>query len=237
MASRRDREAGAAKDVPSETGTLARRYLDLLLATRRNEALDLVLDAVAAGLAVSEVYLGLVQPVMYEVGRLWQTDKIDIGTEHYCTAATQLLMARLFPLALARGRGCHTMVGCCVGSELHELGMRMVCDFFEFHGWDTYFMGANTPPGSVLKALGPRPADLLCLSATMGYGVPLIRDIIRLVRETFGPDRPRIMVGGLPFLISPGLIRLVGADATAADARMAVAQAEQLVEPCRVEKD
>lgn len=35
----------------------------------------------------------------------------------------------------------------------HEIGMRMVADFFEMEGWDTYYLGANTPTRSILQTI------------------------------------------------------------------------------------
>jgi methanogenic corrinoid protein MtbC1 len=207
---------------------LGQTYLDLLLDGRRIEAMQSITERVDQGLPVGDVYVDVLQPVMYEVGRLWQTDEIDIATEHYVTAATQLLMARLFPQALAGRRIERSMVGCCIGSELHELGMRMVCDFFEFEGWDTYFLGAITPAASLLKVVLDREPDLVCISATLGFGLPGIRALIRDLRTATGGRTPRVMVGGLPFLINPGLTAVVGANATAVDARQAVAAAAEL---------
>ena len=219
----------SSTDRTGQTGmpNLGRKYLDLLLDGRRQEALAVITSEVERGLPVGDAYVDLLQPVMYEVGRLWQTDEIDIATEHYVTAATQLLMARLFPQAMATRRISRSMVGCCLGSELHELGMRMVCDFFEFEGWDTYFLGAITPPGSLVKVIRDRKPELVCISATMAFGLPGIRTLIRELRATSDAP-PRVMVGGLPFLINPDLATVVGADATAPDARQAAAAAAEL---------
>lgn len=209
--------------------SLGQAYLGLLLEGRRHEAGKMVLDEVGQGLAVSSVYVDVLQPVMYELGRMWQRDEIDIATEHYVTAATQVLIAQLFPHALASARVARSMVGCCLGSELHELGMRMVCDFFEFAGWDTYFLGAVTPAQSLITTVTAQRPDLVCISATMSFGLPKIRSLIQELRTGSSPNPPRIMVGGLPFLINPELFRIVGADATAADARQAVHVATQLM--------
>jgi methanogenic corrinoid protein MtbC1 len=209
--------------------TLSVRYLELLLDLRRREAFAAVRQEVEAGMPLDAVYCDVLQPVMYEVGRLWQTNVIDVAAEHYVTAATQVLMAQLFPLALGRERNGFSMVGGCLGSELHELGMRMVCDLFEFEGFDTCFLGAVTPGDSLLGIVTTRGPDLVCLSSTMPFGVPQIRDFIAQVRGLDLPRPPRIMVGGLPFIINPALAGLVGADATAADARMAAREGYRLV--------
>lgn len=221
-------EAPPSSMSASRDAKVAVRYLDLLLEARRREAFDAIMQCVQAGQPVTSVYVDILQPVMYEVGRLWQVNAIDVATEHYITAATQVLMAQLFPQALEQPRILRSMIGCCLGSELHELGMRMVCDFFEFEGWDTYFLGAITPAVSVLEVIRSRRPNLVCLSATMAFGLPQIRDLIRSVRGMSEAPAPKIMVGGLPFLINPELAVMVGADASAKDAREAVQRAKQL---------
>ena len=54
-------------------------------------------------------------------------------------------MAQLLSRGDTAERCGRCVVVTCVGGELHELGARMVGDFFDMAGWDTYFCGADTP--------------------------------------------------------------------------------------------
>jgi methanogenic corrinoid protein MtbC1 len=108
--------------------------------------------------------------------------------------------------------------------------MRMVCDFFELQGWHTYFLGANTPDRDVVRMVQERRANLLGVSVALTSNVHLVRRLTSRVRQTPGLERLPIMVGGLPFLINPGLVARVGGNASARDARDAVTRAEQLLE-------
>ena len=83
---------------------LARQYLDALLQGQRHEAGRLILGAARAGVAVGDLYLQVFQRCQWEVGRLWQLRRISVAQEHYCTAATQLAMAQLYPYLFARTR-------------------------------------------------------------------------------------------------------------------------------------
>lgn len=213
----------------SKHHALARTYLNLLLKGNRNQAIATILAEVKAGMPLEDVYLDVLQPTMYEVGRLWQQNEIDIVLEHYCTAATQLLMAQLFHYVLNSQQNGWRMAGCCLGSELHEMGMRMICDLFELDGWDTFFIGAITPGYALQKALEEHRPDLVCLSSTMQFGVGQIRDLITSIRANNTLAGTKIMVGGLAFNLNPGLVSRVGADATAANAREAVQVARRLM--------
>jgi methanogenic corrinoid protein MtbC1 len=208
---------------------LARAYLDALLRGDRQSASRMILDAVEKdGIPVKDIYLYVFQRSQREIGRLWQTNQISVAQEHYCTAATQMVMSQLYPYIFASEKKGRRMVVTCVGGELHEIGARMVADFFEMEGWDTYFLGANTPIEGVLRAIAERNADVLAVSATMTFHVDKAASLISEVRRAGLDARTKIIVGGYPFNISPNLWRSVGADGFARDAQQALVIAEGL---------
>jgi len=207
---------------------LAQRYLDALLQGERHAANDMILDTVEQGTPVMDIYLYVFQPVQREVGRLWQTNQISVAQEHYITAATQLIMSQLYPRIFRSEKSGRRLVATCVGGELHEIGIRMVADFFEMEGWDTIYLGANTPTAGVLDMLADRKADVLAISATMTPHVSAVAEMIARVRASDAGREVRIMVGGYPFNLSPDLWRRLGADACAQDAQQAVLVANRL---------
>lgn len=217
-------------EVVSEVGpdTLAARYLNRLLAYDRNGALQLVSAALVAGCSLREVYLDVVQRVQHEIGRLWQLNRISVAQEHYCTAVSQLALAQLYP-QMMHGPGGEPMVATCVAEELHELGARMVADFFEMNGWDTTYVGANTPPEGLLQVLRKRGARLLAISTTMGFHVHGALALIRQVRATPDLAHVKILVGGRPFSVANALWKQIGADGYASDADEAVRVGRKLL--------
>jgi methanogenic corrinoid protein MtbC1 len=207
---------------------LARAYLDALLRSDRQSASLMILEAAQQGTPIKDIYLHVFQVCQREIGRLWQTNQISVGQEHYCTAVTQMVMSQLYPYIFASQRKGRHMVATCVGGELHEIGARMVADFFEIDGWDTYFLGANTPIEGVLRAISERDADVLAISATMTYHIDKVAALIAEVRRAGLDAHTKIMVGGYPFNIAPNLWQSVGADGYARDAQQAVTVAESL---------
>jgi methanogenic corrinoid protein MtbC1 len=105
----------------------------------------------------------------------------------------------------------------------------MVADFFEMEGWDAYYLGANTPTESILRALEERQAEVLAVSATMTFHVSTVTDLVARVRGSEVGRGVRVLVGGYPFNLSPELWRNVGAHGYAADAQRAVALASRMV--------
>ncbi|HWQ21051.1 MAG TPA: cobalamin-dependent protein [Methanotrichaceae archaeon] len=217
-------------DDDAPLADLAREYLRALLNGERRAASDLIMDAVEGGTSIKDIYIHVFQRSQHEVGRLWQTNQLSVAQEHYCTAATQLIMSQLYPLIFATDRIGRRLVATCVGGELHEIGIRMVADFFELAGWDTYYVGANMPAESILKALSDRHADVLAISATMTFHISKVADLISRVRSSAGLKDVKILVGGYPFNASPDLWHKIGADGYARDASEAVAVASRLLD-------
>ncbi len=180
----------------SELNDLAASYLELLLQGDRLKATHIIMESVDRGMSVRDVYLSVFQPVQREIGLLWQAGLVSVALEHFCTAATQAAMSQLFPHILASRASTNglNMVGCCVGQELHELGMRMVCDFFEMDGWETHYLGASRPIEQVVAALELRAAHLLRLSVTMPQNLGNAKEMIQAVTSQF--PGVKVLVGG-----------------------------------------
>src|SRR5215469_14621933 len=208
---------------------LAREYLNCLLRGNRRDAGALISAAVSNGTRVADIYLRVFQPVMHEVGRLWQANEISVAQEHYCSAATQLVMSQLYELIFNAERRGKTLVAACTSGDLHEIGLRTVADFFEMAGWDTHYLGANVPIPDLLRLLIERRADVLALSATIAAHIGKVRETIRSVRSSPECQGVRILTDGYPFNISDDLWRKVGADGCARDALAAISLAEDLL--------
>lgn len=221
-----------ASFLPGETASdaLANQFMKLLLEGRRTNAADLILNAVDDGTSIKDIYLSVFQPVQYEVGRLWHRGELTVAQEHFCTAVTQWVMSRLYPQLFTGESGRGRIVAACVAGDLHEVGLRMVTDLLELEGWDTCYVGANTPISAIVDMVARENAQILALSATMAYHLGPLERTIELLRQDSKFSSVKVMVGGRPFLIEPTLVQAVGANAMAKNAEDALIVAKQLVE-------
>jgi MerR family transcriptional regulator, light-induced transcriptional regulator len=204
------------------------RYLRALLDGSRREAMGVVDQAVAAGLGIRPLYLEVFQPVMREIGRLWQENRITVADEHLATAITQAAMARLYDQLFAGGaEPGPLLVAACADQERHELGLRMICDVLEMEGWDTVFLGASVPVEDLVQMVLERKPEVVALSASIAPHVARVREAIAGIRDAVPQGGPVIVVGGRAFADDPALAGRLGADLTARDA---VDAAERLKE-------
>jgi methanogenic corrinoid protein MtbC1 len=138
-------------------------------------------------------------------------------------------MSQLYPYISRSDKSGKVLVATSVSKELHEIGVRMVADFFEMEGWDSFYLGANTPTESIIQTIISKKADLVLISATISSHIGEVIHLIQAVRRCIECRDPKIIVGGYPFNIDIDLWKKVGADGQAEDAESAVKMAEKLV--------
>jgi MerR family transcriptional regulator, light-induced transcriptional regulator len=212
--------------VSDGLSVLQQRYLAAQLAGDRREALRLLVDeGLLRGIPLQDIHLKVIQPSQYEIGRLWQENRISVAQEHLATAISQLALSHLYRhLPRDPSNGKVVMVSCVEG-ELHELGARMASDFLEMAGFEVRFLGANVPTSHLVRMVREQTPDLLALSVSMTYHLPALRTAVEQVRA-IAPRLP-IAVGGLAFTWVPGLERELGVSFLGKDARELVASACQ----------
>jgi MerR family transcriptional regulator, light-induced transcriptional regulator len=219
----------SAADDSGLLAEVAARYFDALLAGDRNAAVRAALDdGIARGLSVPDLYLGVIQPAQHRVGELWQENRITVAHEHVATAISQLVMALAYPSLPREPFNGKRVLVACVGDELHDLGARMVADFFEMAGFDIRYLGANLPTSSLVSMVREEQPDLVVLSVTMAFHIEAARETVARLREA-GGDGLRVALGGQAFAWSPELPAQFGADVHGRTAFESVAAAREVL--------
>ena len=207
----------------------ARQYLSLLLKGKRKEAQAIIEEMLRNNHSIGTIYEHVFKVILYEVGLLWQTNKITVAHEHYCTAATQMIMSSGYSSIFETKKNGAKLVACSVSGELHEIGIRMMSDLFELDGWDSYYMGSNMPDENMITALKEQEPDILAISVTIPFHLGKAEKLIKKIRSNKAFDKLKIIVGGYAFNIVPTLWKRFGADGYAQNAQKAVLLANNLI--------
>ncbi len=171
-----------------------RLYLDGLLTNNREQCRQCFQQWLDAEPDLLSLYEDLVQRALYDVGDLWERNRISVATEHLATAISESLLNLAYPRLFATPRNGQSALVTCAANEHHQIGGKMVADLFEFHGWRGCFLGANTPLRDVLALVGEKWADVVALSVAMTSGLADVIDAATAIRTAF-PAVP-ILVGG-----------------------------------------
>lgn len=203
-----------------------KQYLDCLLHADSKGAMRLVAEFGKNGIPLSDLCVDIIAEAMRQVGDLWHRHLISVDMEHYCTSVTQMALTQFYPLIFSQKRKEKSIVVACVGSELHEIGARMVADLFEYNGWDSIYLGAAVPVDVLVSEVAEHSPCLAALSVTMPQHLPLCRDAVRRLKRMF-PDT-RIAVGGNAFADTE-IWKDWGADICTGDARELVQWADKIL--------
>ena len=202
-----------------------RQYLDSLLQKNSRSSLFMIQQFYQNGIPLSDLYVEILSESMRRIGEMWHTARITVDTEHYCTSMTQMAMAQLYPVLFSSERKNKTVLCACPGTELHEMGARMVADLFENDGWDSIFLGAAVPEDAIMDSIRENNPDLITLSVSMPQHLMDCQALVEKIRKEF-PDL-RIAVGGNAFRSTHAIWKNWPVDIYTEDARELVKKANE----------
>ncbi len=211
---------------------LARRYFLSAMEGRTDQAIALVKRTFARGQGLQEVCDDIITPVQREIGRLWELNRITVAEEHRCSAITQLAVAQLYPRIIRlrkQHRNGRSLVAASVGGDLHDLGLRLVCDRFGAAGWMTTYLGASVPMAGIVSIVAETRPDLLLLSVSMGMHLRSARTILRAIRAHPDTRDLPVLVGGQALAADRGIAGRLEATAVAPDPGSALDLANRLL--------
>ena len=211
-----DAHDGAAAADGSADERLREAFVAAVLAGDPSSARRSIEAAADGGVPVRELYLGVLQPALREVGELWATGRASVAQEHLATATAQTLLGALAP-RLERGETVdrRVVVGSVEG-ELHAVGARFLADFLEADGWTVLEVGASVPVDDLVAFVGDARPDVVALSTTLTTHLDATRAAFGRLRAL--PQRPLLAGGGHAYAGDARLALELGADLFASDA-------------------
>ena len=206
----------------------ANAYLNALLRFNRTQASNIVLQESSKGTSVKDIYRHIITPVQQEIGRLWQMGKLTVVHEHYCTAATEIVMAELFRHVVPQGPQRELrLLAFCVEGERHCIGMKMFADLMTLEGWMVEYAGQDTPTSSVLRFISQEKPGVVAVSVSVAKNVRSLEALIKAIRENPGCSGVKILIAGRA--ASLDLSKRLGADGYAESIGDGVEVANRLI--------
>jgi methanogenic corrinoid protein MtbC1 len=199
----------------SELRKLQFQYLNSLLRTDKYQAQKVVEKALNLDIPLEMIYLEIFQKSLIKVGELWNSNEITVDAEHYITSMTQNIMMQFWPRILETEKNGLSLLACSIGNELHEMGVRILCDLMEIKGWNSIYLGAAVPVENILNALEKHKPDLVVLSVTMPFYLEQCEEAVKKIKANKEFKDVKVAVGGRAFSIAPHISKNWGVDVTA----------------------
>jgi methanogenic corrinoid protein MtbC1 len=174
-----------------------KEFLRLLLSGNRAACSAYAHDYYRQHNSIQDLYENLLKKALYEVGRLWEFNKISVAAEHLASAIVEAILNEFYPEIVSREKGDKTVILTCIEQEMHQIGIKMVGDVFEKQGWNTYFLGANTPTKELIDYTKLIQPHLLGVSLSLYFHLPALEAMLQSIRREFSVMT--VLVGGQAF--------------------------------------
>lgn len=216
------------RETPGEASDAVRKLVTILLTGDLAAARSCIREEVGRGMPLDAIFVDLVQPALYEIGKGWEKGRLSAAQEHLASALVARLLASLGDTAAAStGR---VAIVTTAPTETHEFGAWMVADILRAEGWDVRYLGAQLPVSEILQFARMVEPALIAVSVTLEIHLPSLRELVQALREEDLMSNTPVLVGGQAFGSGDRIWRSAGADAIARDAREVAAVARSLVE-------
>jgi methanogenic corrinoid protein MtbC1 len=172
-------------------------FLNALLSGNRSKCSELVKNYLNNGVSIEVLYETIIKKALYDVGELWEYNKIGVATEHLASAIVEGILNELYLKIISSDKINKTVIVSCVENEFHQIGIKMISDVFEMNGWNAYFLGANTPTNELISFSKTIRPDVFAISLSIYFHLPILEKMIPIIKKEF-PELP-ILVGGQAF--------------------------------------
>jgi 5-methyltetrahydrofolate--homocysteine methyltransferase len=199
-----------------------------LQAGEDDQVAELTRDAIQQGVPPKDILdTGLVAG-MAVVGERFKAHEIFLPEVLMAARAMYAGMDLLKPLLIEEGiPSVGKVVLGSVQGDLHDIGKNLVGIMLKGAGFEVIDLGNDVAPESFVKAAKEHDASVIGMSALLTTTMPVMKNVVDLVKEEGLTGRVRTIVGGAP--VSADFARQIGADAYGFDAANAVDRVKSLV--------
>lgn len=187
--------------------------LESLEEENKDKSVQYAIKALNEGqVTIPFLYEKILRPFLNSIDKC--KDDNCILKEHIRTSIVRTIIECVYPFVIEQKQkvvpSSLKVLLACPEREYHEIGLLMMDNFFSLNGYETIFIGANTPKEQVLRAVIMTEPDYLAISVTDYYLLFEAKNMIQKIRSISKPIM--VIVGGNGFKANKELIKEIGGD-------------------------
>lgn len=190
-------------------------FISSLNGNNKDRCVELVVDVLKnQTISIPMLYEEILRPELYSIDE-HNNEEDFIWMEHVKTSIIKTIIESIYPFVIKMKKNVSPLeikvVLACPEKEYHEIGLRMVSDFFALNGYDSIFIGTNTPRNQVCIALSKTKPKYVVISVTDYFLLFEAQKLIQRIRTVHG-NEIKIIVGGRAFENNLDSISKIGGD-------------------------
>jgi len=174
------------------------KFIRLLDAEDKDRSLTFILELLQTGKKVKEVYEDFLIPSLANF-YCTEGDDICIWREHVRTSIVRTILESSYQFIIRDRVKTSDMrvLTVCPQEEYHEIGAIIASHYFALAGFNSTYVGANTPNETIISAIKALKPHYIAISVTNYYNIVVTKKLIDMIRKEF-PEL-KIIIGGQAF--------------------------------------
>lgn len=199
-----------------------KEFYDLLETENREQCIEFVMSKLTEKqLDIVTLYEDILKPALNNMECRLDEKDMCIWKEHIRSSIIRSVIECSYPFVLKEKNeklanidnieNLKKIAIICPDGEYHELGARMVSDFFMLCGYNSLFIGGSTPKEEFISVIDYLDLKFIAISVTNPYNLVAAKRTIQQIREKC-KGNIKVIVGGNAFTNKPEMYKDVGAD-------------------------
>ena len=143
--------------------------------------------------SLAEFYDDILRPVLYDVGYLWQENKLDIGMEHVCSNTANKTI-HMITDSIKPNDKMENIIICTPDGELHNIACNIIESLLFEKGFQVINVSPSIPTDSMINYIDETKPFMILISVTLKDN---IGSAVRLIKKISTIFNIPILVGGL----------------------------------------
>ena len=215
----------------AQTDALRAELDQALAAGDQARGIEIARQALAGGMTPTAMFLEVVQPLLYEVGKKFEQLEIFLPDLIKAAKVVKALQQEVLEPAIRERAEEKTelgtiVLGTCQG-DIHDIGKNMVGLMLQVNGFNVIDLGVNVSAQKFIDEARKSGANIIGMSSLLTPSMPYMADVIKQLEGLGLRGQFKVIVGGAP--VTEAYAQRIGADAYGADAVDAVKKCKQLL--------
>lgn len=180
------------------------QFMKALNALDKETCVSLVDTWLKAGLSIITLYEEILVTALSQLSDIEKDPTHRIWFEHTQSGIVRTLIEMAHPYVLQQRQGTNHLKAAviCPDQEQHELGARMINDYLILQGFQSFFVGRDTPRKEFVDMIKTLSLDVVAISVTNYYHLAEVKKTIELINTT--QNHVKVIIGGRAIANNPG---------------------------------
>ena len=141
--------------------------------------------------SIADFYDNILRTVMYQIGELWDTKKLDVGDEHIASNTAMHLIEKIGTKPKTKSKE-KTILICTPDGEYHAIPCFMMETYLSLNGYNIINLAPSAPSNSIMNYISEKKPDLILISVTLKDHIKSCDRLIKNLKKSKVP----IVIGG-----------------------------------------